>query len=453
VKRELTEESILFVSVIKWFVLASITGAMVGAATALFIHALNWSTAAMRGAPYILLLLPFALFLSSLLTKYLAPEAEGHGTEKVIEAVHRYGAVIKARVVPVKVAATIVTLAVGGSAGKEGPCAQIGGSLASIFAGLLRFTGKDRKKLVICGISAGFAAVFGTPIAGAIFGIEVLVVGSIMYDVLLPSFIAGVIGYEVSSALGISYFYHVMNFVPNFSQILFIKVVLGGIFFGLCSRLLIECLHYFKGLAGMINIWEPAKGLIGGAAIAVLALIFSRDYLGLGLNTIETTLVGKSAVWYAFLVKILFTSITLTFGGSGGIVTPIFFIGATAGSFFGNVLGVDPTTFAAIGMAGLLAGSANTPIAASILAVELFGPKVAPYAAVACVVSFLMTGHKSVYPSQVLAIRKSSSIKVELGGEIEASLAEFSLRENSLIYLVLSTFRKIISRARQNRKK
>jgi H+/Cl- antiporter ClcA len=132
-------------------------------------------------------------------------------------------------------------------------------------------------------------------------------------------------------------------------------------------------------------------------------------------------------------MKIIFTSITLNFGGSGGIVTPIFFIGATSGTLFAEIMRLDIATFSAIGLVSLLAGAANTPIAASIMAVELFGPKIAPYAAVACVISFIMTGHRSVYPSQVLAIVKSPSIHVEIGNEVERVEAEFQLRDKGLI--------------------
>ncbi|HET7319074.1 MAG TPA: chloride channel protein, partial [Nitrospirota bacterium] len=141
-------------------------------------------------------------------------------------------------------------------------------------------------------------------------------------------------------------------------------------------------------------------------------------YLGLGLETITASLKGEGVPAGAFLLKILFTAITLSFGGSGGIITPIFFIGATAGSAFGRALGFDPALFADMGMVGLLAGAANTPISASIMAIELFGPAIAPYASVACVISFLMTGHRSVYPSQVLSLAKSSSLTVAKGSEM-----------------------------------
>jgi len=443
-RNRLTEETILFVSVVKWVVLATGVGALIGGVTTVFLKLLASGTAEGLRHPYTFLLIPAAFFLSALLIK-LAPDAQGHGTEKVIEAIHKHGGRIKAAVVPVKLLATLLTLCVGGSAGKEGPCAQIGAGVASIAAGLLRFDEHDRKKLVICGISAGFAAVFGTPIAGSIFGVEVLFVGTILYDVLLPSFIAGITAYQVSSALGIRYFYHPVNVVPQFTELFFLKVILAGVFFGLCSMLLIETLKLGERLSARIRIWGPLKGLVGGALVVVLALVFSKRYLGLGLDTIEACLRGEQVSWYAFLVKSAFTSITLNFGGSGGIVTPIFFVGATSGVAFATLMGLNTATFSAVGFVSVLAGSANTPIAASILSVELFGPAVAPYATVACVISFLMTGHRSVYHSQVLSMHKSESIQVEIGREMEHIEASYAPREKGLVTQLL-----IMARAVEN---
>jgi H+/Cl- antiporter ClcA len=435
-QKRLTEESILFISISKWVVLATLVGSLIGAVTALFLKLLVWGTAAGQSRHYMFLLLPVALFLSALLIK-LAPDAQGHGTEKVIEAVHRHGGKIKALVVPVKLAATLITLSLGGSAGKEGPCAQIGAGISSIVAGFLKFDEHDRKKLVICGISAGFAAVFGTPIAGSIFGVEVLFVGTILYDVLLPSFIAGITAYQVSSAIGIHYFYHPVNLVPQFSELFFLKVILAGVFFGLCAMMLIEILKLGERLSARLRVWTPLKGLVGGAVLVALALVFSTRYLGLGLETIEACLRGERVAWYAFLLKSVFTSITLSFGGSGGIVTPIFFVGATSGMLYATLLGLNTATFSAIGFVSVLAGSANTPIAASILAVEMFGPTVAPYATVACVISFLMTGHRSVYPSQVLSMQKSGSIHVQLGNEMDQIEASFTPRTKGIATQIL----------------
>jgi H+/Cl- antiporter ClcA len=418
----------------KWLLLASVVGIIVGISTTVFLRALEGSIGFASKYDYYFLLLPAAFFLSAAIIKYLAPEAKGHGTEKVIEAVHKRSGKINPFVVPVRLVATVMTIATGGSAGKEGPCAQIGAGLSSLFADILRFDDNDRKKLVICGISAGFSTVFGTPIAGAIFGVEVLFVGSLMYEVLLPSFVAGIVGYQMSSAFGVSYFHEPLHFVPNFTSVYFIRVCLSGIFFGLCSLIFVEALRFFEWVSRKITLHVFYKALLGGFVLVILAFIFSTRYLGLGLDTIKTSLEGGEVPLIAPLLKILFTSITLGFGGSGGIVTPIFFVGATSGNAFANIFGLSPDVFSAIGMVSLLAGAANTPISASIMAVELFGPQVGPYAAVACVISFLMTGYRSVYPSQILAVKKSSSISVEQGMEMkDMQDIEFHHRPKSII--------------------
>lgn len=445
-RRKVLEQSILFISVIKWIFLASCTGVLVGIATAVFLKLLGGSISLTAGIPYYFLLAPLGMLASALLVRYLAPDAEGHGTEKVIEAVHRRSGKIRLAVVPVKLLATIVTISCGGSAGKEGPAAQIGAAICSGFSDLLRFTTKDRKKLVICGISAGFSTVFGTPIAGAIFGVEVLYVGGMLYDVLLPSFVAGIVGYQISSALGTVYFHEPINFVPTFSSAFFLKVCAAGIFFGICSLLFIETLRLFHRLKNNFRIREEWKTVLAGISLVVLTLLLSRRYLGLGLDTIKDALEGNAIPWYSSVAKMVFTSITLSFGGSGGIVTPIFFVGSTAGNIFGHIPGFDPAVFSAIGMVSVLAGAANTPIAASIMAVELFGPQVAPYAAVSSVISFLITGHRSVYPSQILARSKSLSLAVKGGqeiGDIAEGTITYSPRERTLLWFITKVIGKI----------
>ncbi len=432
-KKKVMESSILFVSIVKWLFLASCAGILVGVSTTLFLKLLEAGINFLGGYRYYFIATPVAFVLSVLLVKYFAPQAEGHGTEKVIEAVHRHSGKINPLVVPVKLVATVITIAAGGSAGKEGPCAQIGAGLCSTISDIFKFDERDRKKMVICGISAGFSTVFGTPIAGAIFGVEVLFVGAMLYDVLLPSFVAGIVGYQVSSALGVTYFHEPLNFVPVFSSALFIKVCISGLFFGLCSLIFIEMLRFFENIGSRMRLNKIYKAIAGGSVLVILAFIFSTSYLGLGLETIKKAIEGDNVNSGSFILKMLFTSITLSFGGSGGIVTPIFFVGATAGNTFGSLLGLDRSLFAAIGMVGLLAGAANTPISASIMAVELFGPKIGPYAAVACIISFFLTGHRSVYPSQILAIAKSASIEVEKGREMrDIEGVEFQPRPKSI---------------------
>ncbi|MCM8786905.1 MAG: chloride channel protein, partial [Candidatus Omnitrophica bacterium] len=181
----------------------------------------------------------------------------------------------------------------------------------------------------------------------------------------------------------------------------------------------------------------------GGFVLVVLTFIFSKQFLGLGLETIKSTLEGTTVLWYFFILKIIFTAITLNFGGSGGVITPIFFIGATSGAVLSNLLGVDRVTISAIGLVSVLAGTTNTPIASSIMAIELFGGGIAPYAALSCIISFLVTGHKSIYPSQVLAIKKSSSIQVEIGREINKVAPKIQIRRGTLTNAILTAGRKI----------
>lgn len=420
------EQTTIFISIVKWIFLAVIIGILVGVSTTLFLKLLGWTSGYSAKVPYYYAVLPLTFILCTALINYLAPQSKGHGTEKVIEAVHKRSGRVQITVIPIKLFTTIITIASGGSVGKEGPSGQIGAGLASLFSDIFRLKDEDRRKLVICGISAGFAAVFGTPISGAIFGLEVLYVGAIMYDVMLPSFISGIIAYQICVSFGITYFHSHLSFIPAFSNSFFLVIVLGGIVFGSVSFVFIEAFRLVEDLVARWNVNEYLQNIAGGLVLVALIFLFSDKYAGLGVGTIEKELNGQEyAFWYDFLVKMLFTIITLSFGGSGGVVTPMFFIGAAAGSFFAQLLHLDNATFAAIGMVSLLSGAANTPIAASIMGLELFGPVVAPYAAISCVIAFLMTGHRSIYPSQILSMKKTASVEVNVGGEmhdVEASL-------------------------------
>jgi H+/Cl- antiporter ClcA len=419
-KDRLEEQATIFFSIIKWVTLAVIIGIVVGASTTLFLKLLRFSIDFSSHFTYYFIALPFVFVISTLLINRIAPQSKGHGTEKVIEAIHKNSGRIPVWVVPIKLFTTIITIASGGSAGKEGPSGQIGAGLASLFSDILRLKQSDRRKLAICGISAGFAAVFGTPISGAIFGLEVLYVGAVMYDVMLPSFISGIVAFHMCSIMGITYFHSHIVFIPSFTNSFFVVVMLAGVVFGIISFLFIESFGYVEHKVKSIAVNEYIKNAVGGLLLVIFILVFSAKYAGLGVQVIEGELNGEiTATWYDFLLKMLFTIVTLSFGGSGGVVTPMLFIGAAAGSYFAQILGVDNATFAAIGMVSLLSGAANTPIAASIMALELFGPAVASYAAISCVISFLMTGHRSIYPSQILSTKKSSAIEVVIGSEMQ----------------------------------
>jgi H+/Cl- antiporter ClcA len=411
-RRSVLEEATLLASLAKWTALSALVGVLGGAATAVFLLALEWGLRQAGAMPYPLLLPPVGFVVAVVLVRVLAPQAAGHGTEKIIEAVHLRWGHIPLLVAPVKLLATVLSVATGASVGKEGPAAQIGAALASGVASLFWLRRRDRRTLVICGISAGFASVFGTPIAGSIFGVEVLVMGSLLYEVIYPSFVAGIVAYQTSIHLGTAYFHQTLTHVPAPTERLFLTMIVAGIVFGLVALILIEALRGTDALVTVIPgpRWAVAAG--GGTLVALVAWATSPRYLGLGVETLEESLRGAVIPAHAFLVKILTTVLSLGSGASGGIVTPIFFVGATSGSVLGSLLGYDRAVFAAIGMVSLLAAAANAPIAAAIMAIELFGPGLGPLAAVSCVVSFLVVGHRSVYGSQLLGAAKSRSIRV-----------------------------------------
>jgi len=426
------EHPSILLSVTKWTILSSIIGIIIGGIVTIFLNiiAFGESANAMMSFPYYYLL-PFGLISSVWLTKRFAPDAKGHGTEKVIEAVHKKDGLIDIKVIPIKLIATVITLITGGSAGKEGPGAQIGAGTASAISELLRFSASDRKKLVICGISAGFATVFGTPIAGAIFGIEVLVVGAVMYEVLLPSFVAGFSAFFTAQYFGIHYTYYEISYFQHYfiDIVLILKVMLGGVFFGLVAWLIISTLKQTERAVESIPINPYFKAFGAGILLILLSTIFGTHYFGLGLDTISQTMQITNATtdvtlpWYSFLVKIFYTAVTLGSGGSGGIVTPIFYIGATSGHWFGGLFGSEHqlALFAALGFVSVLAGATNTPISATVMAMELFGMDVAHYAAISIVISFLISGHRSVFPSQKIMMSKSDLLNIEYGEDIEHS--------------------------------
>jgi len=461
-QRHITEQTAIFISVVKWVFLSSFIGIIIGAVITIFLKILQYAEDSQKILPFnYYYLLPFALLLTVWIIRTFAPTAEGHGTEKVIDAVHNEHGKIDVSVIPVKLFATVLTIFAGGSVGKEGPAAQIGAGVSSWLSVMLKFSKHDRKKLVICGISAGFASVFGTPIAGAIFGVEVLIIGVIMYDVLLPSFIAGFAAFTTAQLLGIDYTYYDLHFYQDvvLDLPLIGTVVFAGLFFGFISDVLVTSTKGMHTWINKIPLHPYTKAFGGGVVIVLLALIFGEEYLGLGITTIESLLnpapfFAQDIPWYAFLLKMLFTSITLGAGGSGGILTPIFFIGASSGHAFASF--IDPShiaLFAGLGFVSVLAGTTNTPIAATIMAVELFGLDMAHYAALSTVISFLISGHRSVFPSQILAMKKSEMLELKIGEEIEKAEVDLDNIERAKINNIKDRIQKKRENLRKRGKK
>lgn len=416
--RQLSEEGILFTHVIKWLFLAAIVGVLVGATSTGFVLGLNLVIEVTSRATWAYWLLPLGLALSAWLTSALVPEAGGQGVERVIRAIHLHSGKMRWQIVPAKIIATILTIGAGGSAGNVGPCVQIGSGLSSFLSDLLQFNSYDRKTLVICGLSAGFASIFGAPLAGAFFGIEALFVGSIAYQVLFPSVVAALVGHLTASFLGIPDMDFIASPFPSFnSTLLLLSLAAGGVF-GIVSMIFVECLNGGKRLMYYFPVPPPVQGAIGGSLLLGVAGLASPEVLGLGKETIQRALAGGTIMWALILGKILTTTLTLNIGGSGGIVLPICFVGATTGSALGWMLGQDPSLFAALGLTGLLAGAINTPITAVLLGLEFFGTSSSPYLLLSCTIAYLLSGHRSAIPTQLLQFTKAPALQAPLNQEI-----------------------------------
>lgn len=434
------DEVWLICAVAKWVVLAIVTGLAVGLVAGGFLLALRWSMdkAASLGRLHYLLLFP-GLIVSYFLVRLLAPQSAGHGTEAVIDAIHnKRRTLIDVKAVPVKIAATIVTISSGGSVGIEGPCAQIGSGVSYVIGKIFNLDESDLKKVIICGIAAGFCAVFSTPVTGAIFAVEVLFVGQIFYDVLFPSLISGIVGYFTAAAMGAGHGVNIAVAVPELGPWALAASLLGGIFFGVVAIANIEGIHLAQKTFARFGVTGWKRPVAGAALLLAIGLLFGGEFLGLGSDTIWAMVAGEENLPLGFAVKIAAMGITLAAGGCGGEITPTFFIGASSGLLFSMITGLDPSFCAALGVCAVLAASTNTPISGTLFAMELFGAQIAAFAGVACAVSYLVVGHRSLYPTQVLLSPKSRAFSIrrtERGEQLVRRFDSISLRRIIKFYL------------------
>jgi H+/Cl- antiporter ClcA len=453
-----TEHAALVVTTLKWAVLGAVAGVCVGGGTRAFLWSLDASSRLVGRLfpgpfrPY--LLLPLALPLCVWVVRLFAPTAKGHGTEAVIAAIHTQSGRIDWLVAPVKLLATVLTLAFGGSVGKEGPCAQIGAAITSLFSDVLRLDDKDRRRLVICGVGAGFAAVFGTPVSGALFGIEVLYLGRIEYPVLFPCLVAGIVAHLVCGVTAPVPALHGDLSILGHRTIVPLAILFGAAF-GLVALLLIETMRGLERLLRRIRHHPYLVAVAGGMVLALFYATAGEEYAGLGVPVIEASLEGTARLFaLAFLFKTVATTVTLETGGSGGIVTPIFFIGATSGVALAHATGLAPGVLAAFGFVSVLAAAANTPIAAAVMGMELLPHDLGVYAALCAGTAFLLVGHRSVYASQKLGLVKSGGLEVPVGVPIgEVSPAEMRIRKGSLTESVLDELEKGVRRAGRRKRR
>ncbi|MEX8548023.1 MAG: voltage-gated chloride channel family protein [Mucilaginibacter sp.] len=406
---------------LKWTVFITPLAAAIGSLVALFLWLMDWATQFRFLHPWILFLLPVSGIVIYFLYRFAGKNAAA-GNNLIIDEIHQPGGGVPFRMAPLVLIGTIITHLFGGSAGREGTAVQMGGSLAALLARKAKFSEADVQIILSAGIAAGFGAVFGTPLTGAVFAMEVLAIGQLKYNALLPCLMAGIIADITCSAWGIHHTQYQIAAFAATHQIAFIKidflltlkVILAGIAFGLASQLFAKLTHTIQKTAASFIAVKWLIPVVGGVlVIALTYLLGTRDYLGIGIvsdypngvSLVNAFHAGGATSWSWFW-KILFTAITLGTGFKGGEVTPLFFIGATLGNVLAVFFGVPVDLLAGLGFIAVFAGATNTPLACTLMGVELFGGGNLLYYAIACFTAYYFSGKSGIYSSQRMVVEK-----------------------------------------------
>lgn len=380
---------------LKWMVLILIVGVAAGTLSAVFLAALNLVSLYRDLHTWMIYLLPLAGLIIGLVYHHKGKEVE-RGNNLVFDTVHNPKDVIPFKMVPLVLTGTVVTHLFGGSAGREGTALQMAAATADQLHTPFKLNAADRTILLIAGLSAGFASVFGTPLAGIIFGMEVLLLGKIPARAIVPAVAAAFIGAYVTELWGVGHtHYPGTQLLPlTFRGIMY--SIMAGVTFGFAAIAFVKltegCSHLFKKI-----VYAPLRPFAGGVVLLLLFLIPGMyKFAGLGIPTILESFNSASQT-QDFALKILFTAITLGSGFKGGEVTPLFFIGATLGSALTIFLPLPVGLLAAMGFVAVFAGAAKTPLACCVMALELFGLYGGIYVAIACMVSYFISGRHSIY--------------------------------------------------------
>ncbi|RVU01934.1 voltage-gated chloride channel protein [Mucilaginibacter limnophilus] len=417
IKKSFSEHYSTLKYFLRWSLITIPVAIAIGSMVALFLWLLNLAIHFRFAHTWLLYMLPVAGIAIHFLYKWYGSSAE-RGNNLIIDEIHEPGAGVPKRMAPLILVTTVITHLFGGSAGREGTAVQIGGSIANLFAGLFKLKGANKQVMLTTGIAAGFGAVFGTPLTGAVFALEVITVGRIRYNALLPCLIAGMIGDLTVSAWNVHHTkYHIdyVNAGQNLnghhiplSLLLLAKVVVAAAVFGLASYGFAKSVHAVKNAGIKLLKARWITPVAGGVVIIVLTVILGKpDYLSLGVDaqypgavTIVSAFQQGGAHTLSWLWKLIYTAITLGTGFKGGEVTPLFYIGATLGNTLAEVLNAPVSLFAALGFIAVFAGATNTPLACTIMGIELFGSEHALLFAVACFVAYYFSGNTGIYSAQ-----------------------------------------------------
>ena len=388
--------------------LAAVSGALVGFAGAGFHHCLDISSEMFSEFSWMLFCMPIAGLLIVFLY-HICGMKDDKGTNMVFTAI-RNGEKLKFRTAPLIFIATCLTILTGGSAGREGAALQLGGSINSFFSKIFHMNENDYKVLIMCGMAAGFSSLFGTSVAAAIFAIEMISVGSFCFAAIVPCAISSAMGIWVASLLGVKPTSFDLNGIPQLSANSIGVVIVLAALCGLLSILFCLTMHSVKHFFVKFIKNPYVRVIIGSAVIIALTLVLeTNDYNGAGMNIVSKAISGESNT-FAFLLKLLFTAITLAVGFKGGEIVPAFFVGSTFGCVFAPLLGLDPSFGAGIGLICVFCGVTNCPITALLLSVELFGSGGILFFLIATAISYMASGYYSLYGEQVF-----TSSKFELG--------------------------------------
>ncbi len=403
-----SEQLSVLIELARWIPISALVGILAGSASALLLMSLDYATRVREAHRWMILLLGPVGGVVGLLYKHFGASVEA-GNNLILDQVHDPTQTIPVRMTPLILLGTFLTHLFGGSAGREGTAIQTGASLADQLARPFRMGPRNRRILLMAGISAGFGSVFGTPMAGAVFGIEVLAIGTLNYDAIAPCFLASFVGDMVTHAWGVHHTLYVVSDTPPMTVQRLLLAIVAGVAFGLCGMAFGRCTHWIQRTVRRHIANAPLRPVIGGmvvtAAVFGIGYSHTKDFLGLGVPTIVASFHCKLPAYY-FAAKFLFTTVTLGTGFKGGEVTPLFYIGSTLGNALSNVLALPPSLLAGMGFVAVFAGAANTPIASTLMAVELFGAEAGAYAGIACVISYLFSGHHGIYHAQRVGRRK-----------------------------------------------
>jgi H+/Cl- antiporter ClcA len=386
----------------QWIVLGSLVGGLCGAASALFLWLLERATAFRTGHEVIVYTLPLAGLVIGTIYERLGKSIKA-GNNLVIDTIHDDGPELPLRMAPMVLIGTVLTHVFGGSAGREGTAVQMGASMADWVSHRLHLNKHARRQLLAAGVAGGFGSVFGTPIAGALFGLEFVVLGRIEYDALVPALVSSVIGDMTTRAFGIAHTHYPAASPLPLTPLLLLEWLVFGAAVAIVTTAFIELTHVIKRRGERHVPRLPLRMFLGGLVVVGLwKLAGTSDYLGLGVPVIVRAFQDPDLPVYAFALKLLFTAITLGAGFLGGEVTPLFFVGAALGNVLARAFGIPLGLGAGVGLAAVFAASSNTPLALSVMAMELLGAPVFPHVVIVCVVAYLLAGHRSIYPAQRL---------------------------------------------------